>query len=146
VEREFPTFTESKWVSKSIPVYVATELGLLSLELPARTIPDFLLATEEVMEYRVEENKPYGTWAVVELFPGGTCNNQRAYQKWVDFTPGIPEETRMLLFTPETSGGLLIAVPSARVPSLADHFSQVGHPCWLIGEVVEGEGIQVIQP
>jgi len=71
VEREFPSFTESKWVSKSIPVHVARELGLLSLELPAQTAPDFLLTTEEVMEYRVEENKPYGTWAIVELFPSG---------------------------------------------------------------------------
>jgi len=26
----------------------------------------------EVMKYRVEKNKPYDTWAVVELWPGGT--------------------------------------------------------------------------
>jgi uncharacterized membrane protein (UPF0127 family) len=32
VEEEFPTFTESAWVSRSIPVYVAHELGILKLE------------------------------------------------------------------------------------------------------------------
>jgi len=38
VEREFPTFTESTWVPRSIPVYVAQELGILKLEhLPQTT-------------------------------------------------------------------------------------------------------------
>jgi len=37
VEREFPTFTESTWVSRSIPVYVAQELGILKLEHLAQT-------------------------------------------------------------------------------------------------------------
>jgi len=27
------------------------------------------------MEYRVEQNKPYSTWAIVELFPGGTVRS-----------------------------------------------------------------------
>ena len=38
IEQEFPGFTESAWVSKSIPVYVAQELGILKLEhLPQTT-------------------------------------------------------------------------------------------------------------
>jgi len=38
VEREFPTLAESTWVSRSIPVYVAQELGILKLEhLPQTT-------------------------------------------------------------------------------------------------------------
>jgi hypothetical protein len=38
VQKEFPTFTESTWVSNSIPVYVAHELGILKLEhLPQTT-------------------------------------------------------------------------------------------------------------
>jgi uncharacterized membrane protein (UPF0127 family) len=38
VESEFPAFTESAWVSKSIPVHVAQELGILRLEhLPQTT-------------------------------------------------------------------------------------------------------------
>jgi selenide,water dikinase len=85
-------------------------------------------------------------YAQDQIFPGGACNNQRTYQSLVDFAPGIAEETRMLLFTPETSGGLLVAVPPDKVSSLVADFDQAGHPCWVIGEVVEGQGIQVVSP
>jgi selenide, water dikinase len=77
------------------------------------------------------------------LFPGGARNNQRTYHEQVEFAHGIVEEMRMLLFTPETSGGLLVAVPPDSVPSLVADFGQAGQPCWVIGEVVEGQGIEV---
>ncbi len=78
------------------------------------------------------------------LFPGGACRNQSAYERWVDFGPGVSEEMQMLLFTPETSGGLLVAVPPDRLETLAALFTEEGHPCWVIGEVLEGEGIAVV--
>jgi selenide,water dikinase len=78
------------------------------------------------------------------LFPGGTCNNQRAYEHAVHFAPGIPEEIQQLLFTPETSGGLLIAVAAEKVGALTERFAAEGQPFWVVGEVVTGEGIEVI--
>jgi uncharacterized membrane protein (UPF0127 family) len=133
VEKEFPTFTETMWVSKSIPLYVAYELGILKKEAAPEWLPgvvvmpripeearkDLLFVEyirdlvrlgekvtdeeaklmweawekrelsklphtellqkqndeDEVMEYRVEENKPYGTWAIVELWPTGTVRS-----------------------------------------------------------------------
>jgi uncharacterized membrane protein (UPF0127 family) len=150
LEKEFPTFTETMWVSKSIPLYVAYELGILKKEAAPEWLPgvvvmpripeearkdvlfveyirdlvrlgqrvsdeevkvmwkawqkrelsklphtEFLrkqirntgligqaISTNkapnnggEVMEYRVEENKPYGTWAIVELWPTGTVRS-----------------------------------------------------------------------
>ncbi len=77
------------------------------------------------------------------LFPGGSCNNRDAYARWVDFPPGLSEEMQLLLFTPETSGGLLVAVPPERLETLTAIFASEGHPCWVVGEVVEGEGIKV---
>ena len=78
------------------------------------------------------------------LFPAGACRNKDAYERWVRFASGISEEMQMLLFTPETSGGLLIAVPPQRLEPLAALFADEGQPCWVIGEVVDGEGIEVI--
>jgi len=78
------------------------------------------------------------------LFPGGTCRNQEHYAPQVRFASGIPEEMQMLLYTPETSGGLLIAVPSEKLEELIALFNTEGQEHWLIGEVVEGEGIEVI--
>jgi selenide, water dikinase len=51
------------------------------------------------------------------LFPGGACNNQRTYQESIAFH-GLEEEMQMLLLTPETSGGLLIALPPAEARAL----------------------------
>jgi selenide,water dikinase len=78
------------------------------------------------------------------LFPGGTCNNERAYEHAVRFEPGISEEMRQLLYTPETSGGLLVAVLPEKLKALTALFDGEGHPYWVVGEVMEGEGIEVI--
>jgi len=77
------------------------------------------------------------------LFPGGSCNNRDAYEQWVDFPPGLSEEMQLLLFTPETSGGLLVAVPQEKLETLAALFADENHPYWVIGEVVEGKGIKI---
>jgi len=77
------------------------------------------------------------------LFPGGTCRNQRHYGPSVRFAPDIEEEMRMLLFTPETSGGLLIAVPAAKAEQLVALFEAESQECWVVGEVMEGEGVEV---
>ena len=78
------------------------------------------------------------------LFPGGSCNNQRAYEAIVDVTPSLSEEMLLLLFTPETSGGLLAAIPPGKLSALLALFADAGHPCWVVGEVAEGEGIDVV--
>jgi len=49
----------------------------------------------------------------------------------------------MLLFTPETSGGLLIAVPREKLEQLVALFEAEGQEYWIVGEAVEGEGIEV---
>jgi selenide,water dikinase len=49
----------------------------------------------------------------------------------------------MLLFDPQTSGGLLLAVPPAKLPALQQRAVVLSQPLWEIGEVVEGAGIAV---
>jgi selenide,water dikinase len=83
-------------------------------------------------------------YAEDNLFPGGSGKNQRAYEQHVSFAPDLTEETQLLLFTPETSGGLLAAVSPTKLDALLDLFTEADHPCWIVGEVAEGEGIEVI--
>jgi selenide,water dikinase len=82
-------------------------------------------------------------YATDNLFPGGSPNNQRAYAQHVAFEPGLSEEMQLLLFTPETSGGLLAAVSPTKLETLLDLFNKAEHPCWVVGEVTEGKGILV---
>jgi selenide,water dikinase len=78
------------------------------------------------------------------LFPGGTCHNEQAYRHGVRFAPGITEEMQQLLYTPETSGGLLVSLSAEKADALLALFAQENHPCWAVGEVVEGEGVRVL--
>jgi len=83
-------------------------------------------------------------YAEENLFPGGACRNRDAYSAQVSFAPGISEEMQMLLFTPETSGGLLAAISPEQVETLVALFQAHNHPCWIVGEAMEGNGIEVI--
>jgi selenide,water dikinase len=76
------------------------------------------------------------------LFPCGARNNQHTYQEHVSFH-GLAEEMQTLLFGPETSGGLLIALPPAEADRLQELYRRAGQSFWHVGEVVEGEGVEV---
>ena len=46
-------------------------------------------------------------------FPGGTFSNMHYFGSLVDVTPDVAEETVMLMYDAQTSGGLLAALPEA---------------------------------
>jgi len=80
------------------------------------------------------------------LFPGGTHSNERHFNPRVSFASGIDEETQLLLYDAQTSGGLLIAVPGEKAEALVRSLRERGEGHWVIGEVVEGHGeIRVIR-
>jgi selenide,water dikinase len=78
------------------------------------------------------------------IFPGGSSDNRLYYGSQVSFAPGIDEASQMLLFDAQTSGGLLLAVPSGKLDDLLRRAAEVGQLFWQVGEVVEGRGIQVV--
>jgi selenide,water dikinase len=72
-------------------------------------------------------------------FPGGTGNNMRFFGEHVTFGPGVSRLMQDMLFTPETSGGLLVAVRPERLAA----FMSAAETAVLIGEVEPGAGILV---
>jgi selenide,water dikinase len=82
-------------------------------------------------------------YAELSLFPGGSCRNQETYARHVSFGR-LEEEMQMLLFTPETSGGLLIALPPGEADRLEALCREAGQAVWRVGEAVEGEGIEIL--
>jgi selenide,water dikinase len=82
-------------------------------------------------------------YAEESLFPAGTYHNRDAYSPSTTFSSRISEETQMLLFTPETSGGLLVALEPAKADQLAQMCAAEEQPCWIVGRVVEGAGVEV---
>lgn len=82
-------------------------------------------------------------YAEQRLFPGGGTANLKAYQPHVRFGGDLTDAERMLLADPQTSGGLLLAVPPAQRADFEARMAAEGEPCWFIGEVVEGNEIVI---
>jgi selenide,water dikinase len=83
-------------------------------------------------------------YAEMRTFPGGAWDNRQYFGPHVRFTKGIPEAKQMLLFDPQTSGGLLLAVPGSRKVAFLKRAQETGQPAWVIGEVIKGSGIDVV--
>ena len=82
-------------------------------------------------------------YAEMGTFPGGAFDNQSYFEHYISFDPAISEIERMLLFDPQTSGGLLLAVPSARAAAFAEAAQLARIPMWQVGEVTSEKGIKV---
>lgn len=68
------------------------------------------------------------TYAREWIFPGGTERNEHFYSAWTQVDRGLEDWQRQLLFDPQTSGGLLLALD----PAYADAFLDAC-PAWRIG-------------
>ncbi len=77
------------------------------------------------------------------IFPGGGFDNRRHFESQVQFAPSIDEPNQMLMFDPQTSGGLLLGVPQKQVEDFLARAREVGQAAWVIGSVEIGNGIEV---
>ena len=82
-------------------------------------------------------------YAEAWTFPGGASDNRLYFGGAVSFADGIEESSQMLLYDPQTSGGLLLAVPPQALEPMLARAAQIGQVLWPVGEVMEGEGIEV---
>jgi selenide,water dikinase len=64
--------------------------------------------------------------------PGGLKANRRFVEPKISVAPGVDDATVNLLADPQTSGGLLVALPPARA---AAYVAEVGGPAAVVGEV-----------
>jgi selenide,water dikinase len=84
-------------------------------------------------------------YARQNIFPGGLGRNREFLLSdgFVRLAAGLDEARSQLLFDPQTSGGLLFALPAEAAAQLIAQMAQADEPCWEIGEVAEGSGIDV---
>ncbi len=50
----------------------------------------------------------------------------------------------MLLHDPQTSGGLLVAVPADGLDVFLRYCLEHGQPAWVVGDVVDGSGVEIL--
>ena len=76
-------------------------------------------------------------------YPGG-LNNNRDYLGDGVTADGVGPEALLPLYDPQTSGGLLVAVPQERVSAFVRALGEHGALAAVVGEVGEGHKIRVI--
>jgi selenide, water dikinase len=77
---------------------------------------------------------------------GGLGRNRAHFESnggSIRFAPGVDRLLQTILFDPQTSGGLLLAVDPDRAEALRASFDAAGAPIWQIGKVADGAGIAV---
>lgn len=76
-------------------------------------------------------------------FAGGAFDNKSHFESQVKFADSVDEANQMLLFDPQTSGGLLLGVPQEKLDSFTARANETNQPVWVIGRVEGGKGIRV---
>jgi selenide, water dikinase len=78
------------------------------------------------------------------LTTGGAARNVEHFGPRVTFADDVSGVMRDLLWDPQTSGGLLVALPPAWARDAQRRLKVSGVDTWAIGEVVEGDGVEVV--
>jgi selenide, water dikinase len=76
-------------------------------------------------------------------YPGGLKNNRRYLEEKVT-ADGVGPDGLLPLYDPQTSGGLLVAVPERRAQAFVRALEASGTLAAVVGEVVEDQKIRVI--
>ena len=83
------------------------------------------------------------TYAEKGIFPGGAFDNRKHFESNIQFSESLSEAEQMLLFDPQTSGGLLLGVPHQKLDSFLARARELNQATWVIGDVEEGTGIEI---
>ena len=86
----------------------------------------------------------YEKYIEMGMFSAGANENYNFYLDHVKFAEHIDENHQMILFDPQTSGGLLLGVKPDRIDEFMKKATEDGQFARVIGEAVEGNGIEVI--
>lgn len=78
------------------------------------------------------------------VFPGGAVENLKYYGQNVRFSAAVSELEQMMLFDPQTSGGLLLALSKTELESFLKGAEASGQAAWVIGEAIPQPGIEVV--
>ncbi len=83
-------------------------------------------------------------YAAQGIITGGASRNRSHLQDKVTLSGKVSEEMQQILFDPQTSGGLLLAVAPGKAAEVEAAFAAAELPVWRVGEVIKGQGVEVV--
>jgi selenide, water dikinase len=121
----------------SVPIHAVTDVTGFGLLGHARE-----MAVGSTVSMRIDHQRlAYLSGAVdaarAGFFSGGLQNNREFLEGCVEFSPRVPEEIRALLYDPQTSGGLLVALASEAADAVTALLERRGITARVIGTVIE---------
>jgi selenide,water dikinase len=128
---------EASEIMQEIGVHACTDItgfGLLghAAEMVERTEIGMIIYADSVPVF-----PEAGNLAAMGMIPGGLYRNRDYRKSMVEIGPGVNECLADILFDPQTSGGLLIAVSEDKALRLIDRLHEAGvTEAVVIGEVV----------
>ena len=112
--------TGFSFIGHALEMAIASQVGMV---IQSKGVPIF----PETMEY-----------AKLGLLPGGMHSNRQFFSCKVEVHSNVPDLLMDILYDPQTSGGLLISLPSGRAEELVAILKKEGHlHSSVVGEVVE---------
>ncbi len=112
--------TGFSFIGHALEMATASQVGMV---IQSNGVPIF----PETMEY-----------AKLGLIPGGMHSNRQFFSCKVEVHSNVPDLLMDILYDPQTSGGLLISLPSGRAEELVAILKKEGHlHSSIVGEVVE---------
>lgn len=78
-------------------------------------------------------------------FPGGASDNRIYFEQYVAYPDNFEDWEKMLLFDPQTSGGLLMGIPEHKLEGFMKEAASMGQKMWDIGKVIDGNSIRIIR-
>ena len=83
-------------------------------------------------------------YAAEGAITGGAGRNRDQLGERIRLAADIDDTTAHLLYDPQTSGGLLIAVAAEAAEALRTRMADVEGGCWIVGHVETGPGVVVV--
>lgn len=126
-------------IAQKYPVHAMTDITGYSLlghghEMAHLSNVDFHISRADLNWYP-------GTMNYAEdNITGGAHRNRDYFGQWVTIDEELPDWQELLLYDPQTSGGLLMAVASNSAESLLGALHDADESAAIIGEVVAGTG------
>jgi selenide,water dikinase len=113
--------TGFSFIGHALEMATASQVGMV---IQSKAIPIF----PEAMEY-----------AKLGFVPGGAHSNRQFFSCKVDADTNLSRLLMDILYDPQTSGGLLISLPSDQAQNLVETLKKEAQmDAWIVGHVVEG--------